>query len=57
MGGSDGHRVEALTDAALPSRRAGLVALLHDVVDGGASVGFLAPLAEEQAAAPAHGGP
>lgn len=51
MGGADGHRVEALTDAALPSCRAGLVALLRDVVDGGASVGFLPPLAEEQAAA------
>lgn len=51
MAESDGCRVEPLTDAQLPSCRAALVALLLDVVDGGASVGFLPPLAEVEAAA------
>jgi len=51
MAGPDGHRVEPLTDAQLPSCRASLVGLLRDVVDGGASVGFLPPLAETEAAA------
>jgi len=51
MAGPDGHRVEPLTDAQLPACRAALVGLLRDVVDGGASVGFLPPLAETEAAA------
>ncbi len=51
MAGSEGHRVEPLTDAQLPSCRAVLVALLRDVVNGGASVGFLPPLAETEAGA------
>ncbi|HEV8531896.1 MAG TPA: GNAT family N-acetyltransferase [Methylomirabilota bacterium] len=49
MAGPEGHRVEPLTEAQLPSCRAALVALLRDVVDGGASVGFLPPLAETEA--------
>lgn len=51
MAGSEGYRVEPLTDAQLPSCRASLVGLLQDVVDGGASVGFLPPLAETEAGA------
>jgi ribosomal protein S18 acetylase RimI-like enzyme len=51
MAGSDGYRVEALTEAQVPSCRAALVGLLRDVVDGGASVGFLPPLGEMEAGA------
>ncbi len=51
MAGSEGYQVEPLTDAQLPSCRAALVGLLLDVVEGGASVGFLPPLAETEAGA------
>ena len=51
MAAPDGYRVEPLTHAQAPSCRAGFVELLRDVVDGGASVGFLPPLAETEAAA------
>jgi acetyltransferase len=51
MAGPEGHRVEPITEAQLSSCRAALVALLRDVVDGGASVGFLPPLAETEAGA------
>ena len=43
--------IEPLDAAAVPRHRQALVALLRDVVDGGASVGFLPPLASDEAAA------
>ena len=41
--------IELLTAGAARRARAGLVALLRDVVDAGASVGFLPPLEAEEA--------
>jgi ribosomal protein S18 acetylase RimI-like enzyme len=43
--------VEPLVGAAARGLRAGFVELLRDVVAGGASVGFLDPLADDEAAA------
>ena len=43
--------VEPLDAAAVLRHRPALVALLRDVVDGGASVGFLPPLSVEEAGA------
>ncbi|MFG2835625.1 GNAT family N-acetyltransferase [Streptomyces zaomyceticus] len=51
-GPTDSDRVERLTpDEVRAHASAGLAALLVDAVDGGASVGFLAPLAVREAAA------
>ncbi|MEU7121032.1 GNAT family N-acetyltransferase [Streptomyces zaomyceticus] len=51
-GPTDADRVERLTpDEVRAHASAGLAALLVDAVDGGASVGFLAPLAVREAAA------
>src|SRR6266508_2217588 len=50
MGASDPSRIEALTSEQLPSCRPDLIALLRDVVGAGASVGFLPPLDEAEAA-------
>jgi len=44
-------RIETLTAAAAAAARPGLVALLREVVGGGASVGFLPPLAADTAGA------
>jgi ribosomal protein S18 acetylase RimI-like enzyme len=44
-------RIERLTPDGVRARTAGLAALLVDAVDGGASVGFLAPLDPDEAAA------
>ena len=41
--------IERLTADAAPRERAALVALLRDVVDAGASVGFLPPLGADEA--------
>lgn len=41
--------IRELSAPPSPEERAGLVALLRDSVNGGASVGFLAPLAEAEA--------
>jgi ribosomal protein S18 acetylase RimI-like enzyme len=43
--------IEPLDGAAVLRHRAALVALLRDVVDGGASVGFVPPLGAAEAAA------
>ena len=42
--------IEALTAVAVQAHRAALVALLRDAVDSGASIGFLPPIAETEAA-------
>jgi ribosomal protein S18 acetylase RimI-like enzyme len=42
--------IEALTAVAVQAHRAALVDLLRDAVDSGASVGFLPPIAETEAA-------
>jgi ribosomal protein S18 acetylase RimI-like enzyme len=44
-------RIEILTPDATLAREPALVALLQDAVDGGASIGFLPPLGETEAAA------
>ena len=44
-------RLDSLTPAAVDDRRAGLVALLRDAVDSGASLGFLPPLDAQEALA------
>jgi ribosomal protein S18 acetylase RimI-like enzyme len=44
-------RIEMLTAATAAAARPALVALLRDVVDGGASVGFLPPLGTAEAGA------
>jgi GNAT superfamily N-acetyltransferase len=41
--------ISCVTAEEAHRRREGLIALLRDVVDGGASVGFLPPLREEEA--------
>ena len=46
-----GVRIDVLTAAAARAAAPALTALLRDVVDGGASVGFLPPLAPATAAA------
>lgn len=43
--------IEAVTAAGAAREEAALVAILQDVVDAGASVGFLAPLARDEAVA------
>src|SRR5262249_39058023 len=43
--------IETLAAEAVARNRAALVALLVDAVDGGASIGFLPPLAESEAGA------
>jgi ribosomal protein S18 acetylase RimI-like enzyme len=43
--------IESLDAAGAARARSGLVALLRDAVDGGASLGFLPPLGEAEAAA------
>lgn len=42
--------IEALTAVAVQTHQAALVALLQDAVDSGASIGFLPPIAETEAA-------
>ena len=44
-------RLESLAGTAVEAHRAGLVALLRDAVDSGASVGFLPPLDAQEAGA------
>jgi len=51
MAGPERASVEELSATAALSLRSGLVALLEDVVKGGASVGFLPPLDGEEAGA------
>ncbi|MFE7385173.1 GNAT family N-acetyltransferase [Streptomyces zhihengii] len=51
MAAPTGVTVRRLTAEALPAAAEGLGALLADAVDDGASVGFLAPLAIDRAAA------
>ena len=51
MAGPERASVQELSAAAALSLKSGLGALLKDVVDGGASVGFLPPLTAEEAAA------
>jgi ribosomal protein S18 acetylase RimI-like enzyme len=46
-----GLDIEALAAAGVDARRPALIALLRDAVDSGASVGFLPPLGEAEAAA------
>jgi acetyltransferase len=48
-------QLEALSAAALPAAHADLVTLLTACVHAGASIGFLAPLADPEAAAYWHG--
>jgi GNAT superfamily N-acetyltransferase len=48
---SAGLVIEPLTGASASRHRAALVALLRDAVESGASVGFLPPVAEAEAAA------
>lgn len=43
--------IEALSGSGFSAARSELVALLRDCVHGGASIGFLAPLGEEEAGA------
>ena len=51
MAGPEGASVQELSGADALSLKSGLVCLLVDVVDGGASVGFLPPLSGEDASA------
>jgi hypothetical protein len=49
MAGPERASIQELSAAAALSLESGLVGLLVDVVDGGASVGFLPPLDAEEA--------
>jgi len=51
MAGPERAHVQELSEVAALSLKSGLGALLKDVVDGGASVGFLPPLGAEDASA------
>lgn len=51
MAGPETVAIEALSSEGTLSARPGLSALLKDVVDGGASVGFLPPLSAGEASA------
>ena len=42
--------IESLSPAGVTARRSALVELLRDAVDGGASIGFLPPMSEAEAA-------